>query len=235
VTSLYSELDEDGTRWYTLEDIIGHKRGADGTGTTAGWLLEVLWKEGNTTWETLSAMRDMNMPACADYAVKMGLAEEPAFNFWVKHAMKKRDRLIKKVFKRRRSNRWKYGIQVPQNVNEAYDLDKKNGNTFWSDAIAKEMKSVQVAFKVLDAGASPPETHSEIPLIMIFDVKMDFTRKARLVAGGHTTKPPETLTYASVVSRDSVRLAFLIAKMNGLEMIMTDIGSAYLHAEGSES
>lgn len=234
-TSLYSELDEDGTRWYTLEDIIGHKRGAGGTGKTAGWLLEVLWKEGNTTWETLSAMRDMNMPACADYAVKMGLAEEPAFKFWVKHAMKKRDRLIKKVFKRRRSNRWKYGIQVPQNVNEAYDLDKKNGNTFWSDAIAKEMKSVQVAFKVLDAGAPPPETHKEIPLIMIFDVKMDFTRKARLVAGGHTTKPPETLTYASVVSRDSVRLAFLIAKMNGLEMIMTDIGSAYLHAECSES
>jgi hypothetical protein len=70
---------------------------------------------------------------------------------------------------------------------------------------------------------------------MIFTVKMDFTRKCRLVAGGHTTKPPETLTYASVVSRDSVRLAFLIAKMNDLEIIMTDIGNAYLYAECSES
>jgi hypothetical protein len=38
---------------------------------------------------------------------------------------------------------------------------------------------------------------------MIFTIKMDFIRKARLVAGGHTTKPPESLTYASVVSRDS--------------------------------
>jgi hypothetical protein len=233
-TSLYSELDDEGSRWYSLDAIIGHKRGEGGSGKTAGWLLEVLWQEGNTTWETLSAMRDMNMPKCAEYALQNGLADEPAFKFWVKHAIKKRSRMIKKVYKRRRMNRWKYGIEVPQNVNEAYVLDEKNKNTFWADAITKEMKTVQVAFKVLDAGASPPSTHGEIPLIMIFDVKMDFTRKARLVAGGHRTKPPETLTYASVVSRDSVRLAFLIAKMNGLEMIMTDIGSAYLNAECSE-
>ena len=32
------------------------------------------------------------------------------------------------------------------------------------------------------------------------DVKMDFTRKARYVEGGHKTKTPDTLTYASVVS-----------------------------------
>jgi hypothetical protein len=55
-----------------------------------------------------------------------------------------------------------------------------------------------------------------------------------LVAGGHTTKPPKTLTNASVVSRDSVRLAFLIAKVNDLEMVMTYIGNAYLYAERSE-
>jgi hypothetical protein len=36
---------------------------------------------------------------------------------------------------------------------------------------------------------------------MIFHVKMeDFCCKARLVAGGHVTKAPATLTYASVVS-----------------------------------
>jgi hypothetical protein len=55
-----------------------------------------------------------------------------------------------------------------------------------------------------------------------------------LVAGGHTTKPPKTLTNASVVSRESVRRAFLIAKVNDLEMVMTDIGDAYLYAECSE-
>jgi hypothetical protein len=47
---------------------------------------------------------------------------------------------------------------------------------------------------------------------MIFDIKMDgnLTQKARLVAGGHTTEMPTSATYSSVVSRESVRLAFTI-------------------------
>ena len=69
---------------------------------------------------------------------------------------------------------------------------------------------------------------------MIFDLKMDFTRKARLVAGGHLTQTPTSLTYASVPSRESVRLMFLIAALNDLNMVMTDIGNAYLNAKVRE-
>jgi hypothetical protein len=43
---------------------------------------------------------------------------------------------------------------------------------------------------------------------MIFYVKMDLTRRARFVAGGHMTEAPASITYSSVVSRDSVRIAF---------------------------
>ena len=46
---------------------------------------------------------------------------------------------------------------------------------------------------------------------------MDLTRKARFVAGDHLTDPPTAMTYASVVSRDSVRIAFLLAALNDLE------------------
>jgi hypothetical protein len=69
---------------------------------------------------------------------------------------------------------------------------------------------------------------------MIFDVKMDFTRKARFVAGGHMTDPPTSITYSSVVSQDSVRIAFLIAAMNDLEVLGADVGNAYLNAETRE-
>ena len=72
--------------------------------------------------------------------------------------------------------------------------------------------------------------YTEIKCHMIFDVKMDFTRKARFVAGGHMTEAPSSVTYSSVVSRDSVRLAFLIAELNGLDVMACDIGNAYLHA-----
>ena len=63
---------------------------------------------------------------------------------------------------------------------------------------------------------------------------MDFTRKARFVANGSTTEAPVALCYSSVVSRDSVRLAFLIAALNELEVFACDIGNAYLNAPCQE-
>jgi hypothetical protein len=69
---------------------------------------------------------------------------------------------------------------------------------------------------------------------MIFDVIMDFTRKARFVAGGHMTETPNSLTYSSVVSRESVKIAFLIAALNDLDLMSCDIGNAYLNAKCRE-
>jgi hypothetical protein len=70
---------------------------------------------------------------------------------------------------------------------------------------------------------------------MIFDVKLDFTCKTRLVAGGHVTDPPAPIiTYASVVSRELVRIALLIAALNSLEVMGADIGNAYLTAPTTE-
>jgi hypothetical protein len=70
---------------------------------------------------------------------------------------------------------------------------------------------------------------------MVFDVKMDnLTQKARFVAGGHTTDTPSSITYSSVVSRDSVRIAFLFAFLNNCDVCVADIGNAYLNAECRE-
>ena len=46
--------------------------------------------------------------------------------------------------------------------------------------------------------------YQEIGCHVVFDIKMDFSRKARFVAGGHTTEAPASVTYSSVVSRDSI-------------------------------
>jgi hypothetical protein len=35
---------------------------------------------------------------------------------------------------------------------------------------------------------------------MVFDVKVDVTRKARFVAGGHKMEAPKSITYSSVVT-----------------------------------
>ena len=60
----------------------------------------------------------------------------------------------------------------------------------------------------------------EITCHMVFDIKADFTRKARFVANGATTETPASVTYSSVASRDSIRLMFMIAALNGLEYLL---------------
>jgi mitochondrial fission protein ELM1 len=61
-------------------------------------------------------------------------------------------------------------------------------------------------------------------------VKIDFIRMARFFAGGHVTNPPSTQTYASVVSRESVRIAVLIASLNDMNVMSADVQGAYLKA-----
>ena len=63
---------------------------------------------------------------------------------------------------------------------------------------------------------------------------MDFTRKARFVAGGHVTDPPTSITYSSVVACPSICLAYLIAALNDLDILSADIGNAYLNAPTRE-
>ena len=44
-----------------------------------------------------------------------------------------------------------YGVRVPtRNVKEALEIDIKNGNTLWADAIGLEMKNNRVAFEEYD-------------------------------------------------------------------------------------
>ena len=45
---------------------------------------------------------------------------------------------------------------------------------------------------------------------------------------------PAEITYSSVVTRDSVRIAFMIAALNDIDILATDIGNAYLNADPRE-
>jgi hypothetical protein len=113
----------------------------------------------------------------------------------------------------------KYGIEVPTSVEHAYRIDTANGNTFWRDAIKLEMVNVGIAFEVLEEGVSAPPGWHKVTGHLIFDVKMDFTRKARWVLDGHKTPDPIGISnYAGVVSRESVRITFTYAVLNGLDV-----------------
>jgi hypothetical protein len=68
---------------------------------------------------------------------------------------------------------------------------------------------------------------------MIFDIKMGghFMRKARFVANGNTTRDIASHhTYASAVTPESVRIAFLYTALNDLGVLGCDVSNAYLNA-----
>ena len=126
-------------------------------------------------------------------------------------------------------------------MEEAYKIDEQNGNDNWWKAIEKKMSQFRIAFEKWVGGITKEEAkkkligYQEVRCHMIFDVKMSgLVRKVHLVAGGHTTDTPSLTTYLSVVSRDSVRIAFLVATLNDLDKMSADIRNAYLNAPNKE-
>ena len=134
-------------------------------------------------------------------------------------------------------------MRLPKSVDEALKIDYNTGTKFWKVALNKEMKKAKVAYEEVE-GCSPDEVrHGQVPELtgfqeitchIVFDVKMDFTQKARFVPNESTIKAPVALCYSSVVSRDSVRIAFLVAALNDLDVFSCDIGNAYLNAPCKE-
>ena len=111
---------------------------------------------------------------------------------------------------------------MPKTVKHALEIDHENGNTLWQDAIAKEMEAVWVAFKVQNDGEEPPPGHQYMDCHMVFGIKLDgFHLKPRRVARGHMTEAPTMLTYASIVSHDTVQIALLIVRELDLAMCVS--------------
>ena len=254
--NLFSQVDAEGRQYLLLKEIVDHRSDAsaipisDGfttskngnrspKQTTRGWELLVEWKDQTTNWIPLKDLKESNPVELAEYAMANKLLEEPAFAWWAKEVLRKRDRIIAKVKSRYWKTTHKFGFKLPHSVEEALRIDEETGTDHWRRAIEKEMGKVRVAFERWDDGTVEDARsgkrlvgYQEIGCHMVFDIKMDgdFTRKARLVAGGHMTDTPSSITYSSVVSRESVRIAFLIAALNDLDIFAADIGNAYLNA-----
>ena len=252
--NLFAQVDDEGNRQVLMKEIIDHRMNGQEvkhqdafittkTGTkrrretAKGWEILIEWKDGSMNWVALKDVKESYPVQLAEFAISNCIAEEPAFALWVPFVMKKRNRILAKVKSKYWLRSHKFGIRIPKSVEEAKEVDNQNGNTLWWDAICKEMCNVRPAFEVFEGTKNQlPIGYQFMKCHMIFDVKFgeNFRRKARLVAGGHMTETPATLTYLSVVSRDSVRIALTIAALNDLQVMSCDIQNAYLTADCRE-
>ncbi len=123
-----------------------------------------------------------------EYVISCGIQNEPAFAWWVPYVMQKRDVIVSAVKMRIKKTTHKYGVEMPvpgkDVVQNAIYLDRQNGNTLWRDLLAKEMGNLMIAFKILEHGQKAPPGWFKATGHIIFDLKMDFTWKARWVKDG---------------------------------------------------
>ena len=254
-SNLYAEADSNGHASVFLYKIVDHRSSGEavkmsdkyitsknGTRrirqTTAGWDFLVEWTGGTRQWISLKMLKESNPVQVAEYAVARDIAEEPAFAWWVHYVLRKRDVIVSAVKSRVVRTTHKYGIELPKpgkdTIEHARKLDQKNGNTLYMTALQKEMGDLMIAFEMKDHGEKAPPGWHKATGHVVWDIKMDFTRKARWVKDGHKTPNPTTTNYSGVVSRESIRIALTYAALMGLPVMGADIKNAYLQAPSSE-
>jgi hypothetical protein len=110
--------------------------------TTQSWSFLVNWKDGTESWVKLAELKDSYPVELADLAKARGIADEPAFGWWVPHTLRRRNAILLAVKARVRKKTHKYGIEAPKIIGHAKELDRINGNTLWMDALKLEMHNV---------------------------------------------------------------------------------------------
>ena len=254
--NMFATVDEEGHRHLLLDSIIDCRKTSEAINkkdafivnksgtkrrkeTTKGWEILAQWKDGTTTWHKMKDIKDSYPVQLAEFVIQNKLEDEPAFAWWVNYTVKKKNRIISKIKSKYWERTHKYGIRIPKTVKEALEIDAENeaagrGKEIpkWWDAIMTEMKNVRIAFEEYEGDIKDLVGYQKVKCHIVFDVKLgeNFRRKARLVAGGHTTDAPASITYSSVVSRDSVRIALTIAALNDLDILGCDIQNAYISA-----
>jgi hypothetical protein len=236
-------IDDDEKKWtYTsIKDHQGPLKQNHPDYKGSSYNVLVQWEDGSETYEPLNIMIKDDPVCLAAYAEENDLLETPGWK-QLKNIVKnkpKLDRMVNQmnlsINKASKGPIFQFGIQVPRNVKEAYELDKKNGNSKWADAMQAEIDALNEYSTFIDKGKIPYlEGYKNIIVHFVFAVKHDLRHKARLVAGGHLTDPSTDGTYSGVVSLRSMRIALTAAELNNLNVMVGDVSSAYLEAYTQE-
>ena len=104
------------------------------------------------------------------------------------------------------------------------------------DVVKLEMSNVMITFEEIEDPSTLGDIYQEITDHVVFDIKLGegFRQKARFCADGHKTKIPSSVTYSTVIFRDSVRLVLLVAALNGLDVQDVDVQNAFFRAPNKE-
>jgi hypothetical protein len=115
-------------------------------------------------------------------------------------------------------------------------LDAMNGTTAWQELMGIKLGQINEyeTFCALEEGEFLPDSYQKIPYHMVFKVKFDLQRKARLVAGGIWTDHPKEDIYSGVVLLDTICFGYALAAMNNLTVCAADVSEVFLYGSTKE-
>ena len=205
------------------------------------WEVKCRWNDPNksTSWVDMYALAMQDPVPILRYAQKTHILKQAPFTVLSNYCTGEAPSHLARAFKaqmRPNSPKYQFGVQVPMGLKQAYALDKANGNRLWHEAIEKEVKQVNdyKTFRTLKDGEVLSSEYKKIPYHIVFAVKFDLRRKARLVAGGNWTNLAREDMYSGVVAMETVCTGFLIGELNNLTCCAGDVGNAYLYSKTRE-
>jgi len=136
----YNQPDEENAEMYSFDRILNHKKEGN------KYFLEIQWSNGEVTWEPMTVIKTSDPLTVARYAHDNKLVNLKGWK-WAKRHHRNPNKFIRmlRIFKakiKKTFKKYKFGVQVPRNIQEALAIDKEDGNNLWSEAINKEISEL---------------------------------------------------------------------------------------------
>ena len=133
----------------------------------------------------------------------------------------------------RKATKYEYGLEVLRDWGD----DAENGDHSWQEDVEKEIAALLElgCFEIQsNKKYKPPPAYQYARLHLVYAVKQDLRKKARLVCDGSRVDPGSLNTRATVVRGISVCLLDVIAHHWSKRVIAGDVGNAFVQSKTKE-
>ena len=154
VENLYSQVSEEGSMYTLIEEIVYHIKDKTEEAkeevntkrsnfrcrrnlTSKGWRFLVTWKYVRKYCITSQDIKQSYSIKVAEYKKSKNIEDKTYFIWWVPYTPRKQDIVIMGVSSIVKKKTHKYGIEMPNNVLDAYGLDRFNWDNCWSKSTTK--------------------------------------------------------------------------------------------------
>ena len=119
-------------------------------------------------------------------------------------------------------------IELPKTVVAILALGARSGNTFWTNAITKEIENIRVAFKILPDGDESPVVSSLCCITWYLTLRWKSSYEKLESGRRQRDQSTRKIKYAIIVSKKTVCIVLLFAALKDHDIKSINILNAYV-------